>query len=229
MRRIRQHDPLHRRMGDVALVPQRDILQSGLQVGAHHAGEPADRLGGDRVALVGHRRRALLPRLEPLAHLGHLGALEVAELDGDELARRASRREHAQSNSAWRSRAITCVAGTGAQPERVADVALDGRIDVRVRADGAATACRRATVSRAARSRARSRSSCSAHSATLAPNVVGSAWMPWVRPIMTVSRWRRASVDDRGDQLVDAVEQEVGGVAHRPAQRRVDDVDDVSP
>ena len=34
---------------------------------------------------------------------------------------------------------------------------------------------------------------CSAHSATLAPNVVGSAWMPWVRPIITVSRCRRAS------------------------------------
>jgi hypothetical protein len=50
-----------------------------------------------------------------------------------------------------------------------------------------------ATDARAARRRTRSRSTCSAHSATLAPNVVGSAWMPWVRPIITVSRCSRAS------------------------------------
>ena len=81
------------------------------------AGQPADRLGGDRVALVRHRRRALLARLEPLLHLAHLGALQVAQLDGDQP--RTSRRStaHAQSNSAWRSRAITCVAGTGRQAE----------------------------------------------------------------------------------------------------------------
>ena len=50
-----------------------------------------------------------------------------------------------------------------------------------------------ATLARAARMRVRSRSACSAHSATFAPNVVGSACTPWVRPIITVRRWRRAS------------------------------------
>ena len=80
-----------------------------------------------------------------------------------------------------------------------------------------------ATVSVAVRRRRRSRSSCSAHSATLAPNVVGSAWMPWVRPIITVAvlaGHRR----DGGDEPVGGVDEQLAGVAHRPAQRRVDDV-----
>ena len=49
-----------------------------------------------------------------------------------------------------------------------------------------------ATASRAARMRARSRSTCSAQRATFAPNVVGSAWMPCVRPIIAVPECERA-------------------------------------
>ena len=46
---------------------------------------PAQPLGGDRVALVRHGRGALLARLEALLDLPHLGALQVAQLDGDQL------------------------------------------------------------------------------------------------------------------------------------------------
>ena len=130
----------------------------------------------------------------------------------------------AQRNSAWRSRATTCVAGTGRQAERATDVCLDFGRDVRVRADRAAELHHRQRLASADVSRDRSRSTCSAHSATLAPNVVGSAWMPWVLPIITVSRWARARSTSVRSNSVDAAISSVGGVAHRPAQRRVDDV-----
>src|SRR6266511_3318915 len=44
------------------------------------------------------------------------------------------------------------------------------------------------TTSCARRSRSRSRSSSNVHRASLWPNVMGSAWTPWVRPIITVLR-----------------------------------------
>ena len=44
-----------------------------------------------------------------------------------------------------------------------------------------------AIVSRARCKRSRSRRTCIAQSASLAPNVVGSAWIPCVRPTVAVS------------------------------------------
>ena len=163
------------------------------------------------------------PGLNPSTHLADLGALEVAQLDGDQLARRRHRRQRAEELG-------VAVAGDDlgrrhrAQPEPLADVRLDRRVDVGVRADGARTACTRRRTRGRRPTGVRSRSSCSAHSATLAPNVVGSAWMPWVRPIITVSQVRAGELDERAQQPVGGVEHEVGGVAHRPAQRGVDDV-----
>ena len=61
-RRVRQHDALGARVRDVALVPQRDVLEPRLRVAAQHAREPGEPLGVDRVALVRHRARALLAR-----------------------------------------------------------------------------------------------------------------------------------------------------------------------
>ncbi len=49
-----------------------------------------------------------------------------------------------------------------------------------------------AMVSRARSSRARPRLSSSNQMASLWPNVMGSAWMPWLRPIITVSRCSKA-------------------------------------
>jgi len=78
---VRQHDPLGRRVRDVALVPERDVLEPDDGGAAQHAGEPADALGDDGVPLVRHRGRALLPPAERLLHLGDLGASEVADLE----------------------------------------------------------------------------------------------------------------------------------------------------
>ena len=54
---------------DVALVPERDVLEPGDEVAAHDPREPAQPLGADGVALVRHRRGALLPLGERLGDL----------------------------------------------------------------------------------------------------------------------------------------------------------------
>ena len=69
------------------------------RVAAHDARQPADPLGHDRVALVRHRRRALLAAAERLLDLAHLGAREVADLEREALERR---RRAARARSAAR-------------------------------------------------------------------------------------------------------------------------------
>jgi hypothetical protein len=49
-------DPLRRRVRDVALVPERDVLEADHGGCADNSREPADALRYDRVALVGHCR-----------------------------------------------------------------------------------------------------------------------------------------------------------------------------
>ena len=81
---------------------------------------------------------------------------------------------HAHKNSAWRSRATTCVAGTATRPRALATCASTSGLIfeyVPTAPDNLHTAI----ASRAARMRDRSRSTCNAQSATFAPKVVGSA------------------------------------------------------
>ena len=59
-RRVGQDDPLGARVADVALVPERLVLERGARVATEQSGQPGDPFGQDRIALVGHRRRALL-------------------------------------------------------------------------------------------------------------------------------------------------------------------------
>ena len=62
--RIGEDDALHRRVRHVALVPQRDILEPGLQVAPEHV-QPAELLRAPRIALVRH---ALDPFCAPVAN-----------------------------------------------------------------------------------------------------------------------------------------------------------------
>ena len=57
---------------------------------------PVIRSDDDRVALVGHRARALLALPERLLDLAHLGALEVPDLGREPLERGARERDRAQ-------------------------------------------------------------------------------------------------------------------------------------
>src|SRR4051794_21486652 len=96
-RRVGQDHALGARVRDVALVPQRDVLDARLRVAAQHAREAADALADDRVALVRHRARALLlPGAERLLGLADLGALEVADLGREALEAGPGERDRLQ-------------------------------------------------------------------------------------------------------------------------------------
>ena len=91
--RVGNDDPLGRGVRDVALVPERDVLEADDRRRAHDAREAADPLGDLRVALVRHRRRALHPGGERLLDLAHLGAREVPDLRREAVERRRDERE----------------------------------------------------------------------------------------------------------------------------------------
>ena len=113
--RVGQDDPLGRRVRDVALVPERDVLEPDERVGPHDARDPADALGRDRVALVRHRRRALLAAAERLLHLAHLGAGEVADLGREAVERRG---EQARARRAAPRAGRAAGSGSSSAPAR---------------------------------------------------------------------------------------------------------------
>ena len=136
-RRVRQDDPLGAAVADVALVPERLVLERGVGVAAQEPGETGDPLGQDRVALVGHRRAALLARLERLLQLPDLRVLEVADLGRETLERPADDGDRGEQR-----RVPVALDDLGAdrvrvQAQRGEDLGLDGRIEVAVRPDRA--------------------------------------------------------------------------------------------
>src|SRR5436309_14009885 len=70
-------------MRNLALVPERNVLESGLRIRAHHARQPADLLAGDGIPLVRHRRRSFLFFAEILFRFADFGALKMANLGSD--------------------------------------------------------------------------------------------------------------------------------------------------
>src|SRR5712664_525963 len=80
-------------MGDIALVPKRNVLESAHRVTAQQSCQPAQIFREDRVSLVRHRRGSFLPLGEGFLHLSHLGALQVSNLGRELLDRRAQNRQ----------------------------------------------------------------------------------------------------------------------------------------
>lgn len=78
-------------MADVALVPERHVIQSNERVGLHDAREAANALDCDGIAFVRHRRRALLTLLERLFRLDDIGLLQQTHLHRNSLERRSHR------------------------------------------------------------------------------------------------------------------------------------------
>ena len=66
-----------------------------------------------------------------------------------------------------------------------------------------------AHASKARRSRSRLRSASNAKPASRSPKLVGSAWIPWVRPTQTVSRWREGLIDQRVAEPTGALDQQI--------------------
>ncbi len=135
--RIGRDHALDRRVADVALVPQGDVLEGRHRIAAHQARQAGHVLREDRVALVRHRRRALLGLAEGLLRLADLGALQVADLDGEALDRPGDDGHGREELRVPVARHDLRGERFRHQAESLADVGLDLRRQVRERPDRA--------------------------------------------------------------------------------------------
>ena len=180
------HDDPFGGMADVTLMPKRcsPPRWSRIHVGAGKAGNS---LGSVRITLVWHGGRSLVPRVERLFHLSNFGPLQMADLDRNFSSVPPMPARTANMN-AWRSRWTICV-DAGATPNPSAPQTSSS-------SSGGTWACvptapeifPTAISSRARSSRLRWRAGSSYQTASFKPNVVGSACIPCVRPIINV--WR---------------------------------------
>ena len=85
-----ENHTLDRRVRDVALVPQRDVLERRLRVCSNNARKTTNLFRGHRIAFVGHRRRTLLAGGEGLFDFADFGALQVTHFKRDLLHRRCN-------------------------------------------------------------------------------------------------------------------------------------------
>ena len=135
--RVGDDDALGRGVRDVALVPERDVLEADERVRPDDAREPADPLGDDRVPLVRHRRRALLAAAERLLHLADLGAREVPDLERERVERGGDDRERRQQLGVAVALEDLRRGRRGLEPEPLAGEPLELGIGRGVGADGA--------------------------------------------------------------------------------------------
>ena len=82
-RRVRADAAFDGRVRDVALMPEGDVFHRRRNRAAHEAREAAKVFGEHRVALVRHRRRAFLARLEEFFGFQNFSALQVAHFGGE--------------------------------------------------------------------------------------------------------------------------------------------------
>src|SRR5450756_467355 len=190
-RGVREEHPLGAAVADVALVPERLVLQRRARVAAQEPGQPGDPLAQDRVALVGHRGAALLTGPEGLHQL----PISVCWRLRTSVAKRS--REPpviaiAATTAACRSRWTIWVLTGSASSPRSARTSASRSGARRLYVPTGPEILPVAMSSKARARRARSRASSNAQPASLSPSVVGSAWTEWVRPIITVSASDRA-------------------------------------
>src|SRR5438445_12446409 len=66
-------------MTDIALMPERDVLQRHNSIAANYTGQAAQPLTGNGIALVWHRRTAFLPFAKKFFNFQHFSPLEMTE------------------------------------------------------------------------------------------------------------------------------------------------------
>ncbi len=118
-------------------MPEGDVLERRHHGGAHDAGEAGEILRQHRVALVRHRRGALLPRREELLGLAQLGALQMADLDGEPLDRAGDDAERREEHGMAVARDHLGRDRLDFEAELGRDMRLDCRIDIGEGADRA--------------------------------------------------------------------------------------------
>ncbi len=147
-RRVRADVALDRAVADVALVPQRDILQRRVHIGADHPGEAGQILGQHRVALVRHRRAALLAGREIFLGLEHLGPLQVADLGREPLDRGGDDSERGEEHGVAVARDDLGRDRLDPEAQLGGDMGLDPRVDIGEGADRARDGAGRDLVAR---------------------------------------------------------------------------------
>ena len=163
---------------------KRDVFEGGLRIGADHARQAADLLAGHRIALVRHGGGAFLSGGERFFGFAHLGALQVADFErdlfqagGDASARRRD------SERGGRARSPARRSARGFETQTGADFFLGFRADVGEGADGAGDLADAHFFRGGGKAGADCEPNSSYQRASFRPNVMGSACMPWVRPI----------------------------------------------
>ena len=124
---------------------------AGSDIAADHPREAREVLGQHRVALVRHRRAALLARREIFLGLEHFGALQVADLGRQPLDRRGDHAERGEEHRVPVARDDLGRDRLDRQSELGGDMLLDARVDVGEGADRAGDGAGGDVVARATR------------------------------------------------------------------------------
>ena len=109
---------------------------AGTTVDADQPGEPGQILGEHRVALVRHRRGALLPGREIFLGFAQFGALQVTDLGGEPLDRRADERQRHEELGMTVARDHLGRDRLRLEAELLRDMGLDPWIDIGEGPDG---------------------------------------------------------------------------------------------
>ena len=136
----------------------------------------------DRIAFVRHRRGTFLTCAERLFGFADFGALQVADFECDLFERRGEQRQRRDPSCVAVARDHLRSDGGGFQAQARADFLLGFRTDVAEGSHGARNFAD-AQIFGGSFERARLRVISSYHRASFRPKVMGSACMPWVRPI----------------------------------------------
>src|SRR5262249_50698462 len=134
---VGQNHALHRRMRDVAFVPERNVFESRRGVGSKEPGETANLLTSNGIALVRHRGGSLLALAKRLLYLTNLGFLEASHLQRKLLQGRARDRNGRQELRV--PVALDHLRGNRRRlhAQTLTNSGLNGRIEVSVSPDGA--------------------------------------------------------------------------------------------
>src|SRR5580704_12144871 len=92
-RGIGKDDAFDGTVGDVALMPECDVLIRGDHIGSNEARETPYLLAGDRVAFVRHRGTSALLPVERLLGFTHFSPLQMANFERDFFERGSDQRE----------------------------------------------------------------------------------------------------------------------------------------
>src|SRR5579872_1825042 len=124
-------------MRDIALVPQHDVFQRRRDVSADHARQAGQIFRQHRVALVRHRRRALLALREELFGLEDFGALQVTDFGGEPLDRGGNHAERRKIHRVAIARNDLRRHRFDLEPHGFGDMRFDPRIEMGEGADRA--------------------------------------------------------------------------------------------